>query len=208
MYWVHRFGHGRRSKEFNDDLDIPAMCQLLKDKNCLTVGWLCFASTTENYNPDIVNAVENGNADKVMNLMLNAGITRGWARSLVNFTKMQVGDIVVVLPNKDYFPYFFVVEIKDSAKSILNSPPNMTTPFNVNGFDYNFSSNSGWSRSFGNEKNERFDVGFFHEVEILTDSLPRDLIGHTFDYVRSTNSPVHDVSTQQYIESFIKKPKP
>ena len=209
MYWVHRFGRGRRSKEFNDSLDILAMCSLLTDRNCMTVGWLSFTSTTENYNPNIVNAVEVGNDNQVKNLMLNAGrnlnppiqINAGWARSLVNFTKMKSGDIVVVLPNKEIFPYFFIVEIiSANAKSILNSPQNMTANFNINGVDFSFSLNSGWSRL-----SERFDVGFFHEVKILADKLPRNLIGNRFNYVRSTNSPVYDVSRIQYIDSLIPK---
>ena len=51
---------------------------------------------------------------------------------LVNFTKMTSGDIAVVLPNKDYFTDFFVVEIVSThAKSILNSPQNMTANFNI-----------------------------------------------------------------------------
>ena len=103
---------------------------------------------------------------------------------LVNFTKMTSGDIVVVLPNKDYFTDFFVVGIVSThAKSILNSPQN-----------------SGWSRN-----SESFDVGFFHEVKILADKLPRDLIGGMFNHVRSTNSPVYDVSKIKYIESLIPK---
>ena len=90
---------------------------------------------------------------------------------LVNFTKMTSGDIVVVLPNKDYFPYFFVVGIVSThAKSILNSPQDI-----------------------------------FHEVKILADKLPRDLIGGMFNHVRSTNSPVYDVSKIKYIESLIPK---
>ena len=120
---------------------------------------------------------------------------------LVNFTKMTSGDIAVVLPNKDYFPYFFVVGIVSThAKSILNSPQNMTANFNVNSVDYNFSPNSGWSRN-----SERFDVGFFHEVKIWAYELPRDLIGGMFNHVRSTNSPVYDVSKIKYIESLIPK---
>ena len=198
MYWVHRLGRGRRSKEFNDSLDILAMCSLLTDRNCLTVGWLGFSN-----NQNIVNAVESGNANQVMNLMLNEGITEGWARSLVNFTKMTSGDIVFVLPNKDYFPYFFVVEILSThAKSTLNSPQNMTVNFNINSVAYNFSTNSGWTRT---PQSTAFDVGFFHEVKILADKLPRKLIGDMFNYVRSTNSPVYDVSKQNYIESLIPK---
>lgn len=177
------------------------MCSLLTDRNCMTVGWLSFTSTTENYNPNIVNAVEVGNDNQVKNLMLNEGIDGDWARSLVNFTKMKSGDIVVVLPNKEIFPYFFIVEIiSANAKSILNSPQNMTANFNINGVDFSFSLNSGWSRL-----SERFDVGFFHEVKILADKLPRNLIGNRFNYVRSTNSPVYDVSRIQYIDSLIPK---
>lgn len=198
MYWVHRFGRGRRSKEFNDSLDISAMCYLLEKRNCLTVGWLCFSD-----NQNIVNAVESGNTSQVMNLMLNEGITGSWAKSLINFTKMTSGDIAVVLPNKNYFPYFFVVEIVSThAKSILNSPQNMTANFNINSLDYNFSANSGWTRM---PRNTAFDVGFFHEVKIWADKLPRDLIGSMFNHFRSTNSPVYDVSKQKYIENLIPK---
>ena len=208
MYWVHRFGHGPRRRTFQYFLDVSAMYYLLKEKHCLTVGWLGFSDTTSNdYNPDIVNAVETGNPDQVMKLMLDAGknwtppIDSGWANSLVYFTKMQPGDIVVVLPNKDCVPYFFVAEIKSAAKSILKSPSNMTSPFKVSGVDFSFSSSSGWTRN-----EDVLDVGFFHEVELLTKELPRDLIGGMFNSYRRTNSPINDVSKQQYIDSLISKP--
>lgn len=200
-YWVHRFGHGKRSPEFNDALDLPAMCHLLEGRNCLTVGWHSFSDRTGNgYNPDIVNAVGRGDSDQVKQLMLAQGIDLPWAQSLIRFTKMQIGDIVVVLPNKEYVPYFFVVEIKSTAKSILNSSPAMTTPFNIGGVDYRFSPMKGWTRT---PQSTVFDVGFFHEVELLKVRLPRDLIGDIFNHVRSTNSPVNDVSRQQVIDSLI-----
>ena len=209
MYWVHRFGRGENGGYLNG-IELQAACYLLEERNCLTVGWLRFSDKkSSGYNSNIVNAVETKNPNQVMNLMLDAGknwepkpITRGWARSLVNFTKMTPDDTVVVLPYEiDAVDEYFVVKIKSDAKSILNSPPNMTQSFTVNGFNYTFDSDSGWQGSI-----RPLDVGFFHEVEVLVKGSPRKAISDTFRYVRSTNAPVNDVSKQRYIESF--KPKP
>ena len=208
-YWIHRFGLG--NVETGDiylaGIELQAACYLLEERNCLTVGWHGFSDTTDSdYKPNLVNAVERVDFNQVKRLMLAEGISLAWAQSLIRFTKMSVGDIVVVLPYKtDAVDEFFIVEIKSTAKSILNSPATMTQPFTVGGsFDYTFDSSSGWHCSQNvHHRNGRLDVGFFHEVEVLLKHSPRDEMSQRFGYVRSTNSPVKDVSRQRYIYEWI-----
>ena len=200
MYWVHRFGRGgvERNEIYLDEIELQATCYLLEKRNCLTVGWKCYSTFTEDYQSNIVDAVEKGDFALVKSLMLAKGINRGWAQSLVNFTKMKPDDIVVVLPYKtDVVNEYFIVEIKSSAKGILNSPANMTKPFTpVNGFDFAFDSRAGWQYSHLGETT-RLDVGFFHEVEILVKGFPRNDVSDMFSYVRSTNAPVKDDNWRQ-----------
>ena len=213
MYWVHRFGRGENGGYLNG-IELQAACYLLEERNCLTVGWLRFSDKkSSGYNSNIVNAVETKNPNQVMNLMLDAGknwepkpITRGWARSLVKFTKMTPDDTVVVLPYEiDAVDEYFVVKIKYGAKGILNSPTSMTKPFTVSGFDFAFDSRAGWQYSHLGGTT-RLDVGFFHEVKVLVKDSPRSKVSNMFSYVRSTNSPVNDVSKQRYIDGLIPKP--
>ena len=208
MYWVHRFGRADKKGEatYLDEIELQAACYLLEKRNCLTVGWKCYSTFTEDYQQNIVDAVEKGDFVSVKSLMLAKGINLGWARSLINFTKMQVGDIVVVLPYKtDAVDEYFIVEIKSGAKGILNSPTRMTKPFTVSGFDFAFDSRAGWQYSHLGGTT-RLDVGFFHEVKILVKDSPRSKVSNMFSYVRSTNSPVNDVSKQRYIDGLIPKP--
>jgi hypothetical protein len=75
----------------------------------------------------------------------------------------------------------------------------MTAPFNIMGrFNYTFDSNCGWQRSY-NDSKYRLDVGFFHEVEVLVEDSPREIVSGKFSHVRSTNSPVNDVYRQREI---------
>lgn len=213
MYRVHRFGRGENEEtgtRYLDEIELQAACHLLEKRNCLTVGWKCYSTLTEDYQPNIVDAVENGDFNSVKSLMLAKGINLGWARSLINFTKMQIGDIVVVLPYKtNAVDKYFIVKIKSDAKGILNSPANMTQPFTVSGFDFAFDSRAGWQYSpYGETR--RLDVGFFHEAEILTEGS-RSVVSGMFSYVRSTNAPVKDntpngVERRRYIDSLILKP--
>ncbi|MBQ3441759.1 MAG: hypothetical protein IJG33_00800 [Selenomonadaceae bacterium] len=208
MYWVHRFGRGsvERNEIYLDEIELQATCYLLEERNCLTVGWKCYSTFTEDYQPNIVDAVEKGDFVSVKSLMLAKGINLGWARSLINFTKMKPGDIVVVLPYEtESVNEYFIVEIKSGAKGILKSPANMIHPFTVSGFDFAFDSRAGWQYSHRGETT-RLDVGFFHEVEVLVKDSPRNIMSDMFNYVRSTNAPVKDDNwRQKEIKSLIPK---
>ena len=205
MYWVHRFGRGKNGG-YLDEIELQAACYLLEKRNCLTVGWKGYSTFPEDYQPNIVDAVEKGDSVSVKSLMLAKGINLGWARSLINFTKMQVGDIVVVLPYKtDAVDEYFIVEIKSGAKGILNSPASMTPPFTQgSGFDFAFDSRAGWQYSHLGGTT-RLDVGFFHEVKVLVKDSPRSKVSNMFSYVKSTNSPVKDGTRRQYINGLIPK---
>ena len=199
MYWVHRFGRADKKGKatYLDEIELQAACYLLEERNCLTVGWKCYSTFTEDYQQNIVDAVEKGDFALVKSLMIAKGINRGWAQSLLNFTKMKPGDIVVVLPYEtDDVNEYFIVEIKSGAKGILKSPANMTPTFTVSGFDFAFDSRAGWQYSHRGGTT-RLDVGFFHEVKVLLKDSPRNVMSDIFRYVRSTNAPVKDDNWRQ-----------
>ena len=181
MYWGHRFGKA---------MPVDIMCSLLK-KGCLTTGWNCYSNTkSQLYNPAIVAAVELGDFNKVHLLMRQNGVNFARSKNLINFTEMTCGDIVIVLPARKSEPYFYVVRVKSAnAKSILKIPPalhtlnNFVTLDTCEGFKFIPTSHI-------------FDIGFFHEVEIL-DKKPRSSLSGVNDSFPNTNIKYHD--NQSYI---------
>ena len=176
MYWGHRFGKA---------MPVDIMCILLK-KGYLTTGWNCYSNTNSQlYDPAIVDAVEIGDFDKVHSLMKQNGINLARSKNLINFTEMTCDDIVIVLPAKNIEPYFYVVKIKSvNAKSILKIPSVMHTLNNLiildpcEGFKFDPTSHV-------------YDIGFFHEVEVL-DKKPRNSLNGINDSFPNTNIKYRD----------------
>ena len=197
MYWAHRFGVKLKQQ-------IIVLCHLIEHRNCLTIGWYKYVNPNKpSYNPDLTDAVNSGDIDKVKSLAEELKIGDGDRDSLINFMKMQADDIVLVLPSKPFFPDIYIVKIKSPAKSILQAPESMQKKFiTISGEQVNFDPTTGFKYFIDGED---IYAGFFHEVEVLK-KLPYRYFNLSFTF-KTANIPIVDVSQQQYIDSLIPKPK-
>ena len=189
MYWIHRIGRGAKNQR---EIHFNSLWYLLKNRHCLTSGWQNFVG-----NANIVSAVERGDSEGVKKFMKDTGLLEQQSRSLTNFSKFKIGDIVVVLPIPDYEKNFVVVKIKSAAKSILSLPPQMQEAFDTNIATISFNPTIGFVYPDGSP----VDAGFFREVEILK-TLPLSSRSQEFkklcDNVMSTNAPLTDYNNAMY----------
>lgn len=183
MHWIHR--NGIRDHFY-------ATWDLLDQKSLLNIGWQCLIK-----NPEIVSAIESNDQEKLRQLNIRD--------VLRNFAQMTSGDIVIVLPIREFDPRLFVVKIKSSrAISALHLSSKFQSGFVTQGLDdkfekVNFNLDSGFY--YGNDPNDFVDAGFFHEVEILARFLRDSMSQEMQDLFRfqQTNLKIYDPQKQQII---------
>ena len=183
MHWIHR--NGIRDHFY-------ATWDLLDQKSLLNIGWQCLIK-----NPEIVSAIESNDQEKLRQLNIR--------NVLKNFAQMTSGDIVIVLPIREFDPRLFVVKIKSSrAISALHLSSKFQSGFVTQGLDdkfekVNFNLDSGFY--YGNDPNDFVDAGFFHEVEILARFLRDSMSQEMQDLFRfqQTNLKIYDPQKQQII---------
>ena len=190
MYWIHRIG--RRNKS-DRGIDFDALCYLLEERTCLTIGWQYFANDT-----DIVAAVQSGNFVQVRNLLKQKGELEQQSRGIVNFSQFKVGDIVVVLPIINRMTDIFIVEVKTAPQSILNISNSSQKAFSAGGHQITFNPNIGFVYPNG----ALVDVGFFCEVAILnreSRSIISSQLKDFCDKTRFTTRKIDEILLQRYI---------
>ena len=154
MNWIHRIAG--ISTSYANHFD--ALWYLLTERNCLTIGWQYLTS-----DPLVLAAVNARNPKRVKAAMAAHRVFEQAARGLANFSTFEPEDVVFVLPVRQRASEFLIVKLKTQAQSILNTPPYMQAPFDVNGGTITFNTTDGFVYPDGSP----VDAGFFCEVEIL-----------------------------------------
>lgn len=174
-YWLHRI-----SNEWG-------VAKPLLDKGYLTIGWQYLMSIS----PALRDCIVDRRGEGFESLMDELGARYRSRWCLNRFAQFMPGDTVVV---PLYDKCFAIVEVENSAKSILDLPLEVVNEFK----DVNLSVN-GLTDISDSQSIRDIDIGFFVKIKTPVKIIPRSFAEdklQTRMKMRQTNASINDLAKE------------
>ena len=174
-YWLHRISH-----EWG-------VAKPLLDKGYLTIGWQYLMSIS----PALRDCIVDRRGEGFESLMDELGARYRSRWCLNRFAQFMPGDTVVV---PLYDKCFAIVEVENSAKSILDLPLEVVNEFK----DVNLSVN-GLTDISDSQSIRDIDIGFFVKIKTPVKIIPRSFAEdklQTRMKMRQTNASINDLAKE------------